>query len=75
MFESPMIVSVKIELFEGRPMFDISNQDGAREADDFRIVIVGTGFSGIAMGVMLNKAGIDSFTILEKEEYPAAVSA
>jgi len=33
---------------------------------DFPIVVVGTGFSGIAMGVMLKKAGIDSFTILEK---------
>jgi cation diffusion facilitator CzcD-associated flavoprotein CzcO len=30
------------------------------------IVVVGTGFSGIAMGVLLKKAGIDSFTILEK---------
>ena len=33
---------------------------------DFPIVVVGTGFSGIAMGVMLKQAGIDSFTILEK---------
>jgi cation diffusion facilitator CzcD-associated flavoprotein CzcO len=32
----------------------------------FPIVIVGTGFSGIAMGVLLKRAGIDSFTILEK---------
>ncbi|MEW6270457.1 MAG: NAD(P)/FAD-dependent oxidoreductase [Thermodesulfobacteriota bacterium] len=29
-------------------------------------VIVGTGFSGIAMGILLRKAGIDSFVILEK---------
>jgi cation diffusion facilitator CzcD-associated flavoprotein CzcO len=35
-------------------------------SEDFPIVVVGTGFSGIAMGVMLKKAGIDSFTILEK---------
>ena len=34
--------------------------------DDFPIVIVGTGFSGIAMGVHLKRAGIESFTILEK---------
>ena len=33
---------------------------------DFPIVVVGTGFSGIAMGVLLKRAGIDSFTILEK---------
>lgn len=30
------------------------------------VIIVGTGFSGIAMGVMLKRAGIESFTILEK---------
>jgi cation diffusion facilitator CzcD-associated flavoprotein CzcO len=34
--------------------------------NDFPIVIVGSGFSGIAMGVMLKRTGIDSFTILEK---------
>jgi len=33
---------------------------------DFPIVIVGSGFSGIAMGVQLRRAGIESFTILEK---------
>src|SRR5882672_9476226 len=33
---------------------------------DFPIVIVGSGFSGIAMGVLLKRAGIDSFAILEK---------
>jgi cation diffusion facilitator CzcD-associated flavoprotein CzcO len=33
---------------------------------DFPIAIVGSGFSGIAMGVMLKRAGIDSFVILEK---------
>jgi cation diffusion facilitator CzcD-associated flavoprotein CzcO len=35
---------------------------------EFPIVIVGTGFSGIAMGVLLKRAGIDSFTILEKAD-------
>ena len=34
----------------------------------FPIVIVGTGFSGIAMGVLLKRAGIESFTILEKAD-------
>jgi cation diffusion facilitator CzcD-associated flavoprotein CzcO len=33
---------------------------------DFPIVVVGSGFSGIAMGVALKGAGIDSFVILEK---------
>src|SRR5262249_34339908 len=36
------------------------------EMEDFPIVVVGTGFSGIAMGVELKRAGIESFTILEK---------
>jgi cation diffusion facilitator CzcD-associated flavoprotein CzcO len=35
-------------------------------AGRFSVVIIGTGFSGIAMGVMLKRAGIKSFTILEK---------
>jgi cation diffusion facilitator CzcD-associated flavoprotein CzcO len=33
---------------------------------DFPVVIVGAGFSGIAAGILLKKAGIDSFTIVEK---------
>jgi len=37
-------------------------------ADAFPVVIVGTGFSGIAMGILLKRAGIDSFTILEKAD-------
>ena len=36
--------------------------------NDFPIVIVGTGFSGIAMAVMLQKAGFDRFTVLEKAQ-------
>ena len=36
--------------------------------NNFPIVIVGTGFSGIAMAVMLQKAGIESFTLLEKAQ-------
>jgi len=35
-------------------------------ATELPIVVVGTGFSGIAMGVYLKKAGIHSFTLLEK---------
>jgi cation diffusion facilitator CzcD-associated flavoprotein CzcO/acetyl esterase/lipase len=31
-----------------------------------RVVIVGAGFGGIGMGITLKRAGIDSFTILEK---------
>ena len=30
------------------------------------IVIIGSGFGGIGMAIQLKKAGIDSFTILEK---------
>ncbi|HEY8518405.1 MAG TPA: NAD(P)/FAD-dependent oxidoreductase [Candidatus Binatia bacterium] len=32
----------------------------------FEVVIVGSGFSGIAMGILLEKAGIDAYVILEK---------
>lgn len=32
------------------------------------IVIIGTGFGGIGMAIQLKKAGIDSFTILEKAD-------
>lgn len=35
---------------------------------DFPIIIIGTGFSGIAMGIALKQAGIDSFTIYEKAD-------
>jgi cation diffusion facilitator CzcD-associated flavoprotein CzcO len=34
--------------------------------EQFKIVIVGTGFSGIGMGIALKKAGFDDFVILEK---------
>lgn len=34
--------------------------------EEFPIVIVGTGFSGIAAAIQLRRAGIESFTILEK---------
>ena len=37
-------------------------------AETFPVAIVGTGFSGIAMGVMLKRAGIESFTIFEKAD-------
>ncbi len=33
-----------------------------------RIIIVGSGFSGICLGIKLKLAGIDSFTILEKAD-------
>src|SRR5437879_1277272 len=38
------------------------------QPERFPIVIVGTGFSGIAMGVILKQAGIDSVTILEQAD-------
>ena len=33
-----------------------------------RIVIIGSGFGGLGMAIHLKRAGIDSFTILEKAE-------
>ena len=35
---------------------------------DFPILIIGGGFGGLALGVRLKAAGIDSFTILEKSD-------
>jgi cation diffusion facilitator CzcD-associated flavoprotein CzcO len=35
---------------------------------DFPIVVVGTGFSGLAMGVLLRRAGFDDFVLLEKAD-------
>lgn len=45
-------------------MFRRRSSDGANP----NIVVVGAGFGGIATGVKLKKAGIDSFTIYEKSE-------
>jgi cation diffusion facilitator CzcD-associated flavoprotein CzcO/acetyl esterase/lipase len=33
-----------------------------------RVVIVGAGFGGIGMGITLKRAGIESFTLIEKED-------
>jgi cation diffusion facilitator CzcD-associated flavoprotein CzcO len=33
-----------------------------------RIAIIGSGFSGLCLGIQLRQAGFDSFTILEKED-------
>ena len=33
-----------------------------------RIAIIGSGFSGICLGIQLKKAGIESFTIFEKSD-------
>lgn len=35
---------------------------------DVNVLVVGTGFSGIAVGALLKEAGIDTFTILEKAD-------
>ena len=38
----------------------------SRKINEFRIVIVGSGFGGIAMAIALKKAGFDSFSIIER---------
>jgi cation diffusion facilitator CzcD-associated flavoprotein CzcO len=43
-------------------MDDGNNKSNAH----FRVAIVGSGFSGLCMGIKLKEAGIDSFVILEK---------
>ncbi len=44
------------------------SKTGGAAATDFNILIVGTGFAGLGMGIALKKAGIDSFTILERAD-------
>src|SRR5688572_7973056 len=34
--------------------------------DDLPVAIIGTGFSGLAMAILLKQAGIESFTLFEK---------
>ena len=46
----------------------MSRVDKARP--DPTIAIIGGGFGGIAAGVKLKKAGIETFTIFEKSEWP-----
>jgi len=38
----------------------------AQHGSSPRVVIIGSGFSGLCMGIRLKQAGIDSFTIFEK---------
>jgi cation diffusion facilitator CzcD-associated flavoprotein CzcO len=40
----------------------------ARRSPDVDVLIVGSGFSGIGMGVRLRQVGIESFLIIEKAE-------
>ncbi|PTQ89041.1 flavin-containing monooxygenase [Agitococcus lubricus] len=35
---------------------------------DYQVVVIGTGFSGLGMGIALKKAGFNHFTILEKAD-------
>ena len=35
---------------------------------DHRVIVIGSGFAGIAMGIKLKQAGIDDFVILEKDD-------
>lgn len=37
-------------------------------SEDYEVAIIGTGFSGLCMALALQKAGIDSFVILEKAD-------
>jgi len=42
--------------------------DAAPEASDLEVLIVGTGFAGLGMGIHLKRAGIESFVILERAD-------
>jgi cation diffusion facilitator CzcD-associated flavoprotein CzcO len=47
-----------------------SHQSGVAPALECDVIIVGSGFSGIAMGVELRRAGVESFVILERADAP-----
>ncbi len=34
---------------------------------DYQVIVVGTGFSGLGMGIALKKAGINAFTIVKEK--------
>lgn len=42
--------------------------DGSKGKPDFHVVIAGSGFAGLCMGIRLKQAGIDSFTIYEQAD-------
>jgi cation diffusion facilitator CzcD-associated flavoprotein CzcO len=44
-------------------------REGYRAPMTLRIAIIGSGFSGLCLGIQLRKAGIESFTIYEKAEH------
>jgi cation diffusion facilitator CzcD-associated flavoprotein CzcO len=45
-----------------------STADGDSEQRDFRVAIVGTGFSGLGMAIRLKQAGIEDFVVLERAD-------
>ena len=42
-------------------------QPASPSAADYTVVIIGSGFSGLCMGIALKKAGVTDFVILEKD--------
>lgn len=44
------------------------NPESLHPQADFPVLILGAGFSGIGMGIKLKEAGIENFTILERED-------
>jgi cyclohexanone monooxygenase len=47
----------------------VSNNPGpAATQPEHEVLIIGTGFAGLCMAIQLKKAGLESFTLLEKEE-------
>ncbi len=39
-----------------------------RPTTDHRVIVIGSGFAGIAMGIKLKEAGVNDFVILEKDD-------
>src|SRR5262249_22619455 len=51
---------------DGTSMIDRPNSSAASQETSVEVLIIGAGFSGIGMGIQLQKAGIGPFLIIEK---------
>ncbi len=53
-------------IWAGRPLATMAGEAAANGHRKPSVVIIGAGFGGIGLGILLKKEGLDSFTILEK---------
>ena len=51
-----------------RAILQGSHGAGATNMKQYEVIVIGTGFSGLGMGMRLKQSGIDDFLILEKDD-------